>query len=150
MEGCLAVPSKYPWTTVFRHEILSTICLMLNTLTVAMRFEPGNARLFENEVPRCFHDIALDCVDKSLINPVSKNEPVKSGTSIDNTEESVSSPLFRIGTFSMPTTTRTSATFTFPSYMEKPIIVYPGAIVCFLQIIACIPRMIDEQIRTKT
>ncbi|CAF2351330.1 unnamed protein product [Rotaria sp. Silwood2] len=86
----------------------------------------------------------------SLINPVSKNEPVKSGTSIDNTEESVSSPLFRIGTFSMPTTTRTSATFTFPSYMEKPIIVYPGAIVCFLQIIACIPRMIDEQIRTKT
>ncbi|CAF2607120.1 unnamed protein product [Rotaria sp. Silwood2] len=86
----------------------------------------------------------------SLINPVSKNEPVKSGTSIDNTEESVSSPLFRIGTFSMPTTTRTSATFTFTSYMEKPIIVYPGAIVCFLQIIACIPRMIDEQIRTKT
>jgi hypothetical protein len=33
--------------------------------------------------------------------------------------------------------------------MEEPIIVYPGAIVCFLQIIACIPRMIDEQVRRK-
>jgi hypothetical protein len=67
MEGCLAVPPKHPWTTgrdfyvikiyhiflfnsVSRHEILSIIRLILNTLTVAMRFEPGNARLFENEV----------------------------------------------------------------------------------------------------
>ncbi|CAF5132421.1 unnamed protein product, partial [Rotaria sp. Silwood1] len=41
---------KHPWTTVSRHEILSIIRLILNTLTVAMRFEPGNARLFENEV----------------------------------------------------------------------------------------------------
>ena len=39
-------------TVVPRHEILSIIRLILNTLTVAMRFEPGNARLFENEVGR--------------------------------------------------------------------------------------------------
>lgn len=69
MEGCLSVPPKHPWLTgsflffsliilirpshqilVPRHEILSIIRLILNTLTVAMRFEPGNARLFENEV----------------------------------------------------------------------------------------------------
>jgi hypothetical protein len=31
--------------------------------------------------------------------------------------------------------------------MEEPIIVYPGAIVCFLQIISSIPRMIDEQVK---
>ncbi|CAF3844508.1 unnamed protein product [Rotaria magnacalcarata] len=225
MEGCLAVPPKNPWITVSRHEILSIIRLILNTLTVAMRFEPGNARLFENEVrwqslsdaikllgcftnemrltdstslskfdyasthnynifeqlfysldertvsstnlplelinachiARCFHDIALDCVDnysnfaddftidkisQSLINPTLKNEPVKQGTSMDNNDESVSSPLFRTTTLNMPTA-RTPATFT--SYMEEPIIVYPGAIVCFLQIISCIPKMIDEQ-----
>lgn len=36
--------------SVPRQEILSIIRLILNTLTVAMRFEPGNARLFESEV----------------------------------------------------------------------------------------------------
>jgi hypothetical protein len=48
-----------------------------------------------------------------------------------------------------PTTTtataRSTATFTFPSYNDEPIIVYPGAIVCFLQIISCIPDMINEE-----
>lgn len=48
----------------------------------------------------------------------------------------------------MPST-RTSATFTFPSYMEEPIIVYPGAIVCFLQIISAVPKMLDEQVKQK-
>jgi hypothetical protein len=75
------------------------------------------------------------------------NPAVKHETSIDNNEESTNSPLFRTGTFTTPTTTRTSATFTFSSYMEEPIIVYPGAIVCFLQIISSIPRMIDEQVK---
>ncbi|CAF0758317.1 unnamed protein product [Rotaria sordida] len=213
MEGCLAVPPKHPWTTVSRHEILSIIRLILNTLTVAMRFEPGNARLFENEVrwqslsdaikllgcftnetrltdsiisskfdyaskhnyeifeqlfyslnerilsstdlplelinachiARCFHDIALDCIDKSLVNPNLKNEPIKHGTSMDNNEDTASSPLFRTSALSMSSAARTSATFTFPSYMDEPIIVYPGAIVCFLQIISTIPRMMDEQ-----
>jgi len=82
-------------------------------------------------------------LSRSLVNP-----SVKHGTSNDNNnEESINSPIFRTNTFSAPTTTRTSATFTFPSYMEEPIIVYPGAIVCFLQIISCIPRLIDEQVK---
>jgi len=82
-------------------------------------------------------------LSRSLVNP-----SVKHGTSIDNNnEESINSPIFRTNTFSTPTTKRTSATFTFPSYMEEPIIVYPGAIVCFLQIISCIPRLIDEQVK---
>ncbi len=84
-------------------------------------------------------------LSRSLVHP-----SVKQGTLTDNNnEESINSPLFRTNTFSMSTTTRTSATFTFPSYMEEPIIVYPGAIVCFLQIIACIPKMIDEQVRER-
>ncbi|CAF4832745.1 unnamed protein product [Rotaria sp. Silwood1] len=228
MEGCFSAPPKHPWTTVSRHEILSIIRLILNTLTVAMRFEPGNARLFENEVrwqslsdaikllgcftnetrltdsvisskfdyaskhnyeifeqlfyslderiisitdlplelvnachiARCFHDIALDCIDnyskfaddftidkisQSLINPNLRNEPIKHGTSMDSSDDAVPSPLFRTSTLNMHSTTRTSATFTFPSYMDEPIIVYPGAIVCFLQIISSIPRTIDEQ-----
>ncbi|CAF4462856.1 unnamed protein product, partial [Rotaria sp. Silwood2] len=213
MEGCLAVPPKNPWATVSRHEILSIIRLILNTLTVAMRFEPGNARLFENEVrwqslsdaikllgcftnetrltdsvilskfdyapkhnyeifeqlfyslderimsstdlplelvnachiARCFHDIALDCIDKSFVNPNLKYEPIKHGTSIDNSDDPAPSPVFRSNTLNMSSTTRTSATFTFPSYMDEPIIVYPGAVVCFLQIISCIPRTADEQ-----
>ncbi len=82
-------------------------------------------------------------LSRSLVNP-----SVKHGTSIDNNnEESTNSPIFRTNTFSPPTAKRTSATFTFPSYMEEPIIVYPGAIVCFLQIISCIPRLIDEQVK---
>ncbi|CAF3434121.1 unnamed protein product [Rotaria sp. Silwood1] len=35
MEGCFSAPPKHPWTTVSRHEILSIIRLILNTLTVA-------------------------------------------------------------------------------------------------------------------
>jgi len=50
--------------SVSRHEILSIIRLILNTLTVAMRFEPGNARLFENEV--CiFNNFLLEIYSKS-------------------------------------------------------------------------------------
>jgi hypothetical protein len=79
-----------------------------------------------------------------LVHPAAKH-----GSSIDNNEDSTNSPFFRAGSFTIPTTTRTSATFTFPSYMEEPIIVYPGAIVCFLQIISCIPKMIDEQVGIK-
>lgn len=79
---------------------------------------------------------------RSLVNP-----SIKQGASIDNNnEDATNSPLFRTNTFSMPPTTRASATFTFPSYTEEPIIVYPGAIVCFLQIIASILKMIDEQV----
>jgi hypothetical protein len=78
-----------------------------------------------------------------LVQPASK-----AGTSGDSAEESVNSPLFRTGTFTMPTATRASASFTFPSYIEEPIIVYPGAIVCLLQIIASIPKMVDEQVGT--
>ena len=32
--------------------------------------------------------------------------------------------------------------------MEEPLIVYPGAIICFLQIISCVPRMADDQVET--
>ena len=79
-----------------------------------------------------------------LVNPYGKN-----GTSNESNDEANNSPIFRTSTFGTPsaTTTRTSATFTFPSYMEEPIIVYPGAIVCFLQIISCVPKMVDEQVR---
>lgn len=82
-----------------------------------------------------------------MINPTAKQ-----GTSNDNSaEESVAnSPLFRTNTFNIPpASARATATFTFPSYIEEPIIVYPGAIVCFLQIIAAIPKMIDEQVRNR-
>lgn len=65
---------------------------------------------------------------------------------MDSNDDVASSPLFRTSTLSTAAA-RTSATFTFPSYMEEPIIVYPGAIVCFLQIISAIPRMNDEQVR---
>jgi len=212
MEGCLAVPPKHPWLTVPRHEILSIIRLILNTLTVAMRFEPGNARLFENEVrwqslcdaikllgcfnnetrltmitttskfdyaakhnyevfeqlfysldernvlsgdlplelinachvARCFHDIALDCIDRSLANPTMKNS-VASAENSDESYTANNSPLFRTGTFAMPTGGRASSTFTFPLYADETLVVYPGAIVCFLQLIASIPRLQDEQ-----
>lgn len=74
---------------------------------------------------------------------------MKHGASVDQSDETANSPLFQTRTFSMSTSAaRTSAVFTFPSYMEEPIIVYPGAIVCFLQIIAAIPKMIDEQVQT--
>jgi len=78
---------------------------------------------------------------------VSKNEPMKQASSIDNNDDSTNSSVFRPSISNTPTSARTSATFTFPSYMEEPIIVYPGAIVCFLQIISCIPRLIDEQVK---
>jgi len=89
----------------------------------------------------------LFCLLRSL---VSKNEPMKQASSIDNNDDSTSSSsVFRPSICNTPTTARTSVTFTFPSYMEEPIIVYPGAIVCFLQIISCIPRLIDDQVKTK-
>jgi len=75
---------------------------------------------------------------------------MKQASSIDNNDDSTSSSsVFRPSICNTPTTARTSVTFTFPSYMEEPIIVYPGAIVCFLQIISCIPRLIDDQVKTK-
>lgn len=50
-----------------RHEILSIIRLILNTLTVAMRFEPGNVRLFENEVGVQGEDLVISIpTDRSL------------------------------------------------------------------------------------
>ncbi|CAF0761899.1 unnamed protein product, partial [Didymodactylos carnosus] len=250
MEGCLAVPAKYPWTTVSRHEILAIIRLILNTLTVAMRFEPGNARLFENEVRweslcdavkllgcfsdpyhddtssqkidyaakhnydifenlfysldersltsinnntnneiipielinacqiiRYFHDIALDCIDscvkfgddftsdsihESLVNnQISKVDTFKRLSS--TTDEPPNSPLFKYTSahHQTPLTTSSSSsssspnimlsggtivatnnnpTFTFPLYMDEPLIVYPGAVVCILQMLPCIPK----------
>ena len=77
---------------------------------------------------------------------VSKNEPNRQSSANDNNEDSSTNPLFRKNTFNVSPTTRASVSFTFPLYMEEPIIVYPGAIVCFLQIISCIPRMVDEQV----
>ncbi|CAE1178568.1 WDFY3 [Acanthosepion pharaonis] len=50
MEGCLASPPKSPWDQVGRHEILTMLKTVFSTLTVAMRYEPANAKFFSTEV----------------------------------------------------------------------------------------------------
>ncbi|KAK2154074.1 hypothetical protein NP493_2226g00007 [Ridgeia piscesae] len=50
MEGCLADPPKAPWHQASRKEVVTLLKTVFSTLTVAMRYEPANARLFANEV----------------------------------------------------------------------------------------------------
>lgn len=52
MEGCLADPPRPPWNTMDRKLILTLLKAVFNTLTVAMRFEPANAKFFAQEA--CF------------------------------------------------------------------------------------------------
>ncbi|KAL3875787.1 hypothetical protein ACJMK2_033704 [Sinanodonta woodiana] len=50
MEGCLADPPKSPWDKVNRTEILIMLKTVFSTLTVAMRYEPANAKFFTSDV----------------------------------------------------------------------------------------------------
>ncbi|XP_076326045.1 WD repeat and FYVE domain containing 3 bchs isoform X2 [Tachypleus tridentatus] len=50
MEGCLADPPRPPWNDVPQKEILILLRTVLHTLTMAMRYEPGNARFFASEI----------------------------------------------------------------------------------------------------
>ncbi|XP_052069301.1 WD repeat and FYVE domain-containing protein 3-like isoform X1 [Mytilus californianus] len=50
MEGCLCDPPKVPWDQVRRTDVLSMLKTVFSTLTVAMRYEPANAKFFETEV----------------------------------------------------------------------------------------------------
>ncbi|XP_041362357.1 WD repeat and FYVE domain-containing protein 3-like isoform X2 [Gigantopelta aegis] len=50
MEGCLANPPKSPWHEVNRKDILTMLRTVFSTLTVAMRYEPANAKFFATEV----------------------------------------------------------------------------------------------------
>ncbi|BFZ02583.1 hypothetical protein BsWGS_05621 [Bradybaena similaris] len=50
MEGCLSHPPKSPWDTVEKKDVLMMLKTVFSTLTVAMRFEPANAKFFASEV----------------------------------------------------------------------------------------------------
>lgn len=50
MEGCLADPTPAEWQNVAPNQLLSLLHLVFNTITVAMRFEPANAKFFHQEV----------------------------------------------------------------------------------------------------
>ncbi|KAL5018826.1 hypothetical protein ScPMuIL_004548 [Solemya velum] len=50
MEGCLEDPPKAPWDAVKRQDVLNMLRTVFSTLTVAMRYEPANAKFFATEV----------------------------------------------------------------------------------------------------
>ncbi|CAN8019431.1 unnamed protein product, partial [Ixodes persulcatus] len=50
MEGCLADPPKEPWNTVEKKQIISLLRTVFSTMTVAMRYEPANAKFFATEI----------------------------------------------------------------------------------------------------
>ncbi|XP_064458168.1 WD repeat and FYVE domain-containing protein 3-like isoform X2 [Ornithodoros turicata] len=50
MEGCLADPPKEPWNTVEKRQIVSLLRTVFGTMTVAMRYEPANAKFFATEI----------------------------------------------------------------------------------------------------
>ncbi|XP_059163899.1 WD repeat and FYVE domain-containing protein 3-like isoform X2 [Physella acuta] len=50
MEGCLSDPPKAPWDSVEKKEVLVMLKTVFSTLTVAMRYEPANAKFFATEV----------------------------------------------------------------------------------------------------
>lgn len=52
MEGCLSEDAQPPWDSVPREEIFGILHMAFCTITVAMRFEPANAKFFHQEV--CF------------------------------------------------------------------------------------------------
>lgn len=50
MEGCLKENPVPPWDSVPLSQTLSLLHTVFNTITVAMRFEPANAKFFHLEV----------------------------------------------------------------------------------------------------
>ncbi|KAK7508020.1 hypothetical protein BaRGS_00000985, partial [Batillaria attramentaria] len=50
MEGALEDPPKSPWNSVQRKDVLQMLHTVFSTLTVAMRYEPANAKFFSTEV----------------------------------------------------------------------------------------------------
>nr|CAD7262381.1 unnamed protein product [Timema shepardi] len=50
MEGCLKEVLESPWDTIPREEVFSLLHIVFNTVTVAMRFEPANAKFFHQEI----------------------------------------------------------------------------------------------------
>ena len=50
MEGCLADPPKAPWHQANRQDMINLLKTVFSTLTVAMRYEPANAKFFATEV----------------------------------------------------------------------------------------------------
>ncbi|XP_052816149.1 WD repeat and FYVE domain-containing protein 3-like isoform X4 [Mya arenaria] len=50
MEGCLADPPRQPWDKVDHQEVLLMLKAVFSSLTVAMRYEPANAKFFSTDV----------------------------------------------------------------------------------------------------
>lgn len=50
MEGSLALPTASIWHELDNGEILRMLHLVFNTVCVAMRYEPANAKFFQLEV----------------------------------------------------------------------------------------------------
>jgi len=50
MEGCLRGEPVSPWNEIPVCQVLNLLHMVFNTVTVAMRFEPANAKFFHQEV----------------------------------------------------------------------------------------------------
>lgn len=50
MEGCLKDSPQVPWHKFSPTQVLSLLHTVFNTITVAMRFEPANAKFFHQEI----------------------------------------------------------------------------------------------------
>ncbi|XP_047001362.1 WD repeat and FYVE domain-containing protein 3 [Schistocerca americana] len=50
MEGCLSGQPSQPWESIPYTQVLHLLHMVFNTVTVAMRFEPANAKFFHNEI----------------------------------------------------------------------------------------------------
>jgi len=50
MEGCLCAEPSPPWDEIPVSQVLHLLHMVFNTVTVAMRFEPANAKFFHHEV----------------------------------------------------------------------------------------------------
>ncbi|CAM1304230.1 WDFY3 (predicted) [Pycnogonum litorale] len=82
MEGCLSEPPKAPWDRVDRKKILNLLKTVFITLTIAMRYEPANAKFFANEI--CLTTLTdtirlLGCFTKrAVLRPATvSNEPMQ-------------------------------------------------------------------------
>lgn len=59
MEGCLSDVPQPPWNTIPKEEIFALLHMVFSTITVAMRFEPANAKFFHQEVRFLFELLIL-------------------------------------------------------------------------------------------
>lgn len=50
MEDCLKDEPQPPWDKFTPHQLLALLHTVFNAITVAMRFEPANAKFFHQEV----------------------------------------------------------------------------------------------------